>query len=109
MNRRHSVFGGPSMSVAAFCRAFHLRWQALAEYLWPASAEQRLHAEVARRTDELARRYRRLVARRRKIEALRHRLAEQDSELQAGPPLSAEHLHLARLRNHRRLAEQEAR
>jgi len=97
------------MSVAAFCRVVRSRCQALAEYVWPATPEQRLQAEIARRTDELAWCYRRLVARRRKIEALRDRLAEQERELQATAPLSAEHLHQARMRNHRRLAEQEER
>src|SRR5262245_56496004 len=83
------------MSVAAFCQAVRSRWQALAEYVWPPTPEQRLAAEIDRRARELARRYRRLVARRRKIEALRDRLAEQ------GTP--------SWMRNHRRLAEQEER
>jgi hypothetical protein len=96
------------MSVAAFCRVVRSQWQALAEYVWPATPDQRLQAEVFRRTRELARRYRRLVTRRRKIEALRDRLAQQERELLADP-LSPEHLPLARQRNARRLAEHEER
>src|SRR5262245_40420380 len=106
MNRRYSVPGGPSMSVAAFCQAVQSHWQALTQYVWPASPEQRVQEEIARRTADLVRRYRRLVQRRRRIEALRDRLTRQERELADGAPRSAEVPLLARAGNRQRLTEQ---
>jgi hypothetical protein len=97
------------MSVAAFCRVVQSQWQAFTEYVWPPPPEQRLQAELARRTADLARRYRRLVRRRRKIEVLRDRLARQERELAEQPSPFPEPLLHARERSRQRLAEHEAR
>lgn len=85
------------MSVTAFCQLVQARWHALTEAVWPPSAEQLAHAEIARLTAELERRYQKLVARSRKIEELRARLAQQATH------------HVAHARNQRKLAAHEAR
>ena len=68
------------MSVTAFCQVIQSQWQALAEYVWPETPEQRTQKEIARRTADLAQRYRRLLHGRQRIEALRDRIARQERE-----------------------------